>query len=341
MNTDSDPIWLRPVPCEPPHAHRIAGGWAGFSEIDVLRRDRAAERLPADAIAPLWPGSAETVGRIQGARAPIAGLDLSRPNVMGIVNVTPDSFSDGGQHQDVDRAIAHGLSMAAAGADILDIGGESTRPGAMPVPPSEEADRVLPVIEGLIAKGCDTPISIDTRNAEVASAALAAGARIVNDVSAMTHDGDMVGVAARADGVCLMHALGDPRTMQNDPRYDDVLLDVFEYLAGRVEAAEKASIERARIIVDPGIGFGKTLQHNLDLIRGLSLFHGLGCPILLGLSRKGFIGRLSGAEKAADRVAGSVAGALRGVMMGAQILRVHDVDETVQALRVWQAVCEG
>lgn len=341
MDDGNDQIWLRPIPTDRPFTHRIAAGWTGFTQIDVMRRGAGPERLPADAVAALWPAAEPVLDRIAAHRAPIAGLDFSAPRVMGIVNITPDSFSDGGKLEGPEQAVAHGLALVAAGADLLDIGGESTRPGAEPVSPDDEAARVLPVIAGLVAAGCPVPISIDTRNAQVASAALSAGARIVNDVSAMTHDPDMPAVASGADGVCLMHALGDPRTMQKDPRYDDVLLDVFDFLAQRVAVAEAAGIDPARMIVDPGIGFGKTIAQNLRLINGIALLHGLGCPILLGASRKGFIGRLSGASEPSQRVAGSVAAALRGVMMGAQIVRVHDVAETVQALGVWQAVCEG
>ena len=338
--TTSDQIWLRPVGGDPPHEFQLAGGWTGFSQLDVLSRDCAPQRLPAAALPEIWPETEATLARLTARRPDIAGMDWSRPRIMGIVNTTPDSFSNGGALPTAETAIQHGLALAAAGADLLDIGGESTRPGAEPVEVSQEIDRVLPVIERLVAAECPIPISIDTRKAAVAAAALAAGARIVNDVSAMTYDPDMVGVARRAEGVCLMHALGDPRTMQQDPRYDDVLLDVHDYLAERVEAAVAAGIDRARIIVDPGIGFGKTMAHNLCLIRGMGVFHGLGCVVLLGASRKSFIGRLSGQTIAARRAAGSVAAALAGVAAGVQMLRVHDVAETVQALGVWQAVSE-
>ena len=341
MTEATDRAYLRPVRTRPPYALTIAGGWTGCSEIDVLRRGRSPERLPVDAVRALWPDRAEVLDRLEAPRAPIAGVDFTRPRVMGVVNATPDSFSDGGAHAGAGQAIAHGLSLAGAGADILDIGGESTRPGAAPVPEAEEVDRVVPVIEGLVAAGCATPISIDTRKAGVARAALAAGARIVNDVSALTYDPDMAGAARGAEGLCLMHALGDPRTMQDDPRYDDVRLDICDYLDARITAAVAAGIERSRIVIDPGIGFGKTVDHNLALIRDLDLFHGLGCPVLLGVSRKGFIGRLSGETVAARRVPGSLAAGLAGVAAGAQILRVHDVAETVQALRIWQALNEA
>jgi dihydropteroate synthase len=194
------------------------------------------------------------------------------------------------------------------------------------------------VIEGLIAAGCAAPISVDTRKASVARAALAAGARIVNDVSAMTHDPDMAAAMTGAEGVCLMHALGDPRTMQDDPRYDDVALDIYDYLAGRVAAAEAAGIERSRIVIDPGIGFGKTVAHNLTLIRGLALLHDLGCGVLFGASRKRFIGAIGGAAGPDDRLPGSIAVALEALRQGAQVLRVHDVKETGQAAALWAAL---
>ena len=257
---------------------------------------------------------------------------------MGILNVTPDSFSDGGTLQDVDAAVARGRDLVAAGADILDIGGESTRPGAVSVAPDLEAARVLPVIDGLLAAGVDVPLSIDTRNASVARRALSAGARMFNDVSALTHDPASLDAAREAPMICLMHALGDPQTMQDNPRYDDVLLDVYDFLEYRIACCEMAGIGRERIIVDPGIGFGKTLQHNLALLRGLSLFHGLGCPVMLGVSRKGTIGHLSAQPDAAKRAPGSIAAGLLGLEQGVQILRVHDVDETAQALRVWTAL---
>jgi len=277
--------------------------------------------------------------QLTAPRATIAGLDLARPLLMGVVNVTPDSFSDGGVHFGADRAIAHGVALAKQGARILDIGGESTRPGAETVPVAEECDRVLPVIRGLRAAGVSTPISIDTRKAEVAAAALGAGADIVNDVSALSYDADMISVLINsAAPVCVMHAQGDPKTMQANPVYDDVLLDVYDYLASRVAFAEGHGIDKSRIMVDPGIGFGKTKDHNLALIRGLSLFHGLGCPVLLGVSRKRFIGTIGDAPEARDRAPGSIAIGLEGFRQGVQILRVHDVDESRQAQALWQAI---
>jgi dihydropteroate synthase len=277
------------------------------------------------------------VDRIAAPRPPFAGLALDRPRIMGIVNVTPDSFSDGGRFAAPEAAIAHGLALREAGADILDVGGESTRPGAAPVSVDDELKRVVPVVAGL--KGCGVPLSIDTRRAAVMAAALDVGAGIVNDVSALTHDPDALAlVARRRVPVILMHMRGEPATMQVDPRYDCAPLDVFDYLEARVAACTAAGIATANIAVDPGIGFGKSVAHNLEILGRLSLFRGLGVPILLGVSRKGFIGRLSRAESADRRLPGSLAAALAGVTQGVQILRVHDVAETAQALAVWRAI---
>lgn len=266
-------------------------------------------------------------------------LSLDRPRIMGILNVTPDSFSDGGQFHSFERACAQAHRMVADGADILDIGGESTRPGAQEVPVAEEIARTAPLIAALRADGLRVPISIDTRKAQVAAAALAAGVNMVNDVSALTWDRDMGRVVAEAGvPLCLMHAQGTPQTMQNDPKYNDVRLDVYDWLDHAVTRAEAAGIDRSKVIVDPGIGFGKTVEHNLALLQSLALLHQLGCAILLGASRKRFIGTISGVQAASDRVAGSVAVALSGAGQGAQILRVHDVAQTRQALAMWQAL---
>lgn len=286
---------------------------------------------PAPGLAP------ENLARLSALRPPICGLTLERPRLMGILNVTPDSFSDGGDLATVAAAVARARTMD--GADILDIGGESTRPGAAEVPVAEEIRRTAPVIRALREAGITTPISIDTRKAKVAEAALAAGADLVNDVAAFRFDPDLAHVVAAAGvPVCLMHSQGDPATMQQNPRYRDVSAEVYDHLAERIAVAEAAGIARANIIADPGIGFGKTQAHNLDLLRGLSLFHDLGVALLLGLSRKKFIGTIGQAEVAKDRMPGSVAGALHGAAMGVQILRVHDVAATRQALALWQAV---
>lgn len=287
-------------------------------------------------VADLPGGLAE---RLSQPRQDLGGLALDRPRLMGVLNVTPDSFSDGGRYFDPAAAVAHAQVLAKAGADIIDVGGESTRPGATPVSPEEEATRVVPVIAALRAAGFALPISVDTRNAAVARAALAAGADLFNDVSALTHDPDSAHVAAESGrAVCLMHAQGDPRTMQDAPAYDDVLLDVHDFLEGRITAAEAAGIPRGRILVDPGIGFGKTVAHNLALIRGLAILHGLGCGILFGASRKRFIGTIGEAPEATERMPGSIAVALEALRQGAQVIRVHDVRETRQALLLWEAL---
>jgi dihydropteroate synthase len=253
---------------------------------------------------------------------------------MGIVNVTPDSFSDGGRWLDPDAAIAHGRDLAAEGAEILDIGGESTRPGAAAVSEGEELRRVVPVLEGL-ARDSAAQLSIDTTKAAVARAALAAGATFVNDVSALRGDPELAGVVADARcDVCLMHMLGDPRTMQDDPRYDDVVDDVRAFLEERLAFATAAGIAEERIVVDPGIGFGKTAQHNLTLLRRLAELHALGRPVMVGVSRKSFLGRLTGREVAADRVAATVAANVLALERGATLFRVHDVAPTADALTV-------
>ncbi len=266
-----------------------------------------------------------------------AGLLLDRPLVMGIVNVTPDSFSDGGRYAETDAAIAHGRRLREEGADILDIGGESTRPGAAPLAPEAELARVIPVIRALAAEGA--LISIDTRRAVVMRAAIEAGARIVNDVTALTGDADSLAVVRESGvSVVLMHMLGDPQTMQVKPVYADVVREVSAYLAERVQACRAAGLAAERIAVDPGIGFGKTVEHNLSLLAGTARLRALGVAVLVGASRKAFIGRLSRGEPAPERVAGSVAAALAAIERGAHIVRVHDVAATRQALSVWQAV---
>ncbi len=270
---------------------------------------------------------------------PVPAAPPARPLIMGIVNVTPDSFSDGGRHAAAELAIAHGLKLAAEGADILDVGGESTRPGSEGVDEGEELARVVPVIEGLAAAG--HRVSCDTRKAPVMRAALKAGAAIINDVSALQYDPQSLAGMAEADcPVVLMHAQGDPKTMQLSPNYADVALDVFDALEDRIAACVAAGIAKERLIADPGIGFGKSFRHNLDLLHQFTLFHGLGVAVLMGLSRKGFVGALTGEKTAANRVNGSVGGALWSALNGAHILRVHDVKATVEALVVAQACAD-
>jgi dihydropteroate synthase len=318
------------------HLHRHADGVvdrriASLAEIqaEIERGGRKAEQLRSALAALTRP------------RPSVAGLALDRPRLMGIVNVTPDSFSDGGTFSTASDAIRFARQLADEGADFLDIGGESTRPGSDPVPLDEELRRVMPVIEGLVGR-VTARLSIDTRKPEVMRRAALAGVHMINDVSALSYDPASLRVAAETRlPVVLMHARGDPKTMQKDPRYDNVLLDVFDEMAARIEAATRAGIPPERLLVDPGIGFGKSLTHNLELLAGLSLFHTLGVGILLGASRKSFIGRLSGAVDPADRVPGSLAAALGGAMQGAAILRVHDVAATRQALAVFEAATLG
>jgi len=279
-------------------------------------------------------------GRLSAPRPPWAGFPAGRPLVMGIVNVTPDSFSDGGDHDRPDAAIDHARALRSAGADILDIGGESTRPGSTAVAPAEELARVLPVVRALAAEGA--VISIDTRRSLVMAAGIEAGAAIVNDVTALAGDPDSLRIVSRSPAaVVLMHMLGEPKTMQRAPRYACAPLDVFDMLESRIATVEAAGVARGRVMVDPGIGFGKTVDHNLEILRDLALYRATGCGILLGISRKGFIGQLGKAADPKDRLGGSLSVGLMGLDQGVSILRVHDVAETVQAVRLRRAIEEG
>lgn len=316
----------------PDGARAIAGNRLWFTHAEYLRRGRPGRLVAADQV----PGDILTA--ICAPRPPVAGADAGWPLIMGILNVTPDSFSDGGLHDDAGSASRAAANMISCGAQIIDIGGESTRPGAVPVAPAEEIRRTEPVIR-LIRASSNVTISIDTRKAAVGAAAVAAGADMVNDVSGFTHDAGLAPLCVRAGcAICVMHSRGEPATMQDDPRYDNVLLDVFDFLAARVRVLTELGIERRNIIVDPGIGFGKTQAHNLTLLKNLSLFQTLGCPVLLGASRKRFIGSIGEAPLAGDRDPGSIAVALAALAQGVQILRVHDVAGTVQAVRLWNAV---
>jgi len=268
-----------------------------------------------------------------------AGLTLDRVRVMGVVNVTPDSFADGGAFLDPAAAIEHGRALADAGADIVDVGGESTRPGAAPVTPAEEIARIAPVIEALARDGL--LVSVDTRRAAVMRAALAAGARIVNDVAALADAGAIDLVARAGASVVLMHMQGEPATMQRAPRYDDVVAEVAAFLAARVAACRDAGLDESRICVDPGIGFGKTVAHNLALLRSLDRLRPPRIALLVGVSRKSFIARLSAGEPPGERLPGSLAAALAAAARGADILRVHEVAATRQALAVWRAIESG
>ncbi|MEM9550176.1 MAG: dihydropteroate synthase [Pseudomonadota bacterium] len=329
-------IYPRPLvqmgPARPPGSVTLGGGPHWFTHVELFERDGQPRVVPADSL------PEDVLSRLAEPRAVICGLNMSIPRIMGILNVTPDSFSDGGVHLDPTTARDAAIGMIEHGADLIDVGGESTRPGAETVPVPAEIDRVQPAIAGLRAAS-HVPISIDTRKSAVAEAAVAAGAALVNDVSGFTHDPELAAFcAAREVPVCVMHAHGDPAVMQQNPSYEDVLLDVYDFLSARIDALTEAGIPRARIIVDPGIGFGKTIEHNLRLLRNIALFHALGCPILLGVSRKRFIGHIGHAPQAVARAPGSIAVGLAALAQGVHILRVHDVAETAQALRLWQAV---
>jgi dihydropteroate synthase len=339
-------LYLRPLSLlYGPDARRAiavrAGGALGgssfiaFTQVEIIERaqGRIARHVISHAEAQTYP---EKLQLIEARRPDFAGLALDRPRLMGIVNVTPDSFSDGGRLNNAIEAIAHGRKLAEEGASILDIGGESTRPGSDAVPLALEAERVIPVIEALTSEG--RLVSIDTRKAPLMRQAVAAGAAIINDVSALGFDPDSVAVAAKLQcPVILMHAQGDPKIMQDNPVYEDVALDVFDRLDERIAACEAAGIPRRFIGIDPGIGFGKTFAHNLALLHQLPLFQGLGVALIIGLSRKAFTGALTGEKKAGERVFGSVGGAVQAALNGAQILRVHDVKATSQALKVAMA----
>ncbi|MDX1422315.1 MAG: dihydropteroate synthase [Kiloniellales bacterium] len=333
----------------PPGARPLAGGPRRFARLAVTWRQDGhvaarEEVAPADLVAALSardPGRAAAGRRrleaLSAPRPPFAGLGLDQPRIMAVINVTPDSFSDGGDRFDPGRAAADGLALAEAGAAILDVGGESTRPGAEAVPEAEELRRTIPVVKALADQGL--AVSIDTRRARVMAEALAAGARIVNDVTALAGEPESLEVVARSDAsIVLMHMQGEPRTMQRDPHYEDAALDIHDFLAGRIAACAAAGIDRSRLALDPGIGFGKTLAHNLEILDQMALYHDLGCPLVLGVSRKSFIAKLSRGEAPKERLAGSLAAALAGLARGVQILRVHDVGETRQAVAVWRAI---
>jgi len=321
---------------------RLAGGLQWFSAVEIIG-PHGAELVPVEGIeARLDEAEQAAWARLTAPRAPLKlgerVIRLDQPQVVGIVNVTPDSFSDGGRFAETETAIEAGHEMAAAGAAILDVGGESTRPGSKPVWEGDEAARVLPVVQRLAASG--TAVSVDTRKASVMEQALAAGAGMINDVSALTWDSRAAEIVAKAGcPIVLMHHQGAPETMQEDPRYDrPVLFEICDWLEARIAAAVAAGVARERIIVDPGFGFGKNVQHNLQLMNGLAMLHALGCPIMLGASRKRTIGALSNEAPPDRRLGGSIALALKGAEQGVQLLRVHDVPETLQALRVWRGM---
>jgi dihydropteroate synthase len=325
---------------------RLAGGMNWFSAVELISLEgharAATELVPVEGIESRFDD--DMAAQWQALTAPRLALQLGQrtvrldqPQVMGIVNATPDSFSDGGQFPDAASAAEAGARMATDGAAIIDVGGESTRPGARSIWEGDEIARIEPVIRQLAAAG--DAVSVDTRKADVMTAAVAAGARMINDVSALTYDQRSAEVAASLNvPVVLMHHQGDPQTMQDDPRYEDVLVEVYLWLEDRIATAVKAGVARENILVDPGFGFGKNVGHNLELMNGLALFHSLGCPLVVGASRKRTIGALSGEAPADKRLAGSIAFALKAVEQGAQIMRVHDVFETVQALHIWRGL---
>ncbi len=313
----------------PEDAQPLAAGPRWFTHCALHQPGQPPQRVPARDVPP------EVLARLTAPRPALAGLSLEAPRIMGILNVTPDSFSDGGLDASATEAAARGRALLAAGADLLDIGAESTRPGAAEVPQAEELARLLPVLEALPG----APVSVDTRKAAVARAAARAGAALINDVSGLCFDPDMArSVAELGLPVCIMHSRGTPETMRELTSYEDVLLEVYEFLETQLALLENLGLPRGQVLVDPGIGFAKTEAQNLALLRGLSIFHGLGCGLLVGVSRKGFVGRIGGAPRPADRAPGSLALALAAVAQGAQVIRVHDVAETSQALALWQAV---
>ncbi|MGI3168725.1 dihydropteroate synthase [Pseudooceanicola sp. C21-150M6] len=327
--------WLRPIALPGSEGQGVPLAGQRHVRFGSTEFIAPGSRAPGPVVSAL-PGADRQ--RLTALRPALCGLTLDRPRIMGILNVTPDSFSDGGLHHGFDAAVAHARSLALQ-SDILDIGGESTRPGAAEVPVKEEIARTAPVICAIRDAGLTLPISIDTRKAAVAEAALDAGADMVNDVSALAYDPEMAAlVAERGVPVCLMHSRRTPADMQSAAVYEDTLAEVLAELSARAGEAQAAGIAASRIIVDPGIGFAKTLVHNLELLRGLTALHDLGYPVLLGASRKRFIGTIGGAEEAAARMPGSLAVALQGVAQGMQILRVHDAAETAQAVRLWLAM---
>jgi dihydropteroate synthase len=312
-------------------ARWLAGGKVAFALVRLIGEGRV---VPVGAVPDAYAGS---LRRLTERPPAWAGLPAGRVSVMGIVNVTPDSFSDGGRYLDAEAAIAVARAMVGAGADLVDVGGESTRPGAPATPPGVEQARILPVIRALAADG--TVVSADTRNAETMAMALEAGARIINDVSGLAYDAAAAPLlAAHGCPVVLMHMRGVPATMQGLTAYDDVAVDVAIELAARLEFAAAAGISRDRLALDPGIGFAKGPGQNETLLARLGVLLNLGCPLVVGLSRKGFIGRLSGEQDPARRGPGSLAAGLMATLSGASVLRVHDIAETIQAIRVWQGL---
>ena len=328
--------YFRPIinsdPTIPSNASVLQGTPFWFTHAEKLTRNSEPEIVSAKNI------PEDIFQNITDKRPKICGLSFDIPRVMGILNVTPDSFSDGGRYSTLETATEHCISMVSAGADIIDIGGESTRPGALEVETSEEISRVVPVIEKISNK-ISVPISADTRKSEVAKMAISSGAAMVNDISGLKFDSKMGDFCIKYNvPVCIMHSQGIPETMQNEPKYKDVCLDIYDFLSQQIDNLVNSGMQRTAIIVDPGIGFGKSLTHNLSLLRKISLFHGLGVPILIGVSRKKFVKTLAGLKENEDRLSGSISIALYARSQGIQIFRVHDVKETVQAMKLWHSV---
>lgn len=322
------------------HARPLAGGPLFFTACAVHSRSKPTVIEPLATLLE-WPEFRAWDERLSSPRPPFAGMSLEVPRVMGILNVTPDSFSDGGLYREADAAIARATEMQAAGADLLDVGGESTRPGADLIEENEELARVLPVIEA-VARAQVLPVSIDSRKALVQAGAVAAGAQIINDVSALTFDDNAEALVARTrTPTVLMHAQGTPQDMQSRPHYDHVLLDIFDFLEDRLRHLEAQGVPRSLFMADPGIGFGKTLAHNMAILDGLALFHGLGVGLLLGASRKSFIGAVDTREgkpaPVSERLGGSIAAVCAGLQRGVQMVRVHDVGPSAQAVKLWRA----
>ena len=339
------PTWIRPVVGVGDGGTVLAGGWIRAQQFDVVTRDEDGQhlitRMSEDAIIDHADDRNKAVTVLENLykpRADFAGLELAKPHLMGVINTTPDSFSDGGAHLAPATAIASGMAMWQAGASVIDIGGESTRPGAAPITRNQELARVLPPITGLARQ--NIRLSIDTRHAEVMTRACAAGAAIINDVEALRRDGALDAAAESGAPVIIMHMQGQPENMQDEPHYEFAPVDIYQFLEERIDAAVAAGIAKSHIAVDPGFGFGKTVAHNLQILNWLSLFHGLGVPILFGASRKSTIAKLSKDERADQRLAGSLALAMAAYRQGAQLLRVHDVVETAQALAVEQALLQ-
>jgi len=359
MVSPASRVYLRPTGLLHGESARsaLAAGWAlplhdercAFTACDVWLRDGGRIDRHTVAVADLraWAARAgkagaadieQTLVRLTTPSTTPPGLPgEDRPWLMGVVNVTPDSFSDGGLFYETERAIAHGRKLWQEGAVVVDVGGESTRPGAEAIPAAEEIRRVVPVVRALAE--ADVLVSIDTRKAEVMSAAIDAGARMINDISALRHDPDSLALAARSGlPVVLMHSRGDPATMQDRPTYERAVLDVYDHLKGRIDACLAAGMERHQLLIDPGIGFGKILAHNLDILGNLAVYHGLGVPVVLGASRKSFIARLAGEAAVDERLPGSLAAAMHGIVNHVSMVRVHDVASTRQAVRVLDAL---